>query len=123
MSREELVEDFFNAWRAMDADRIAEFFTDDAVYDNIPMECVQGKDTIRATVAGWLAHMPGIDFRFRHVVVSGDVVLMERRDVISTESGSRELPVMGVMEFVGDKISAWREYFDLSQMQHLGDPE
>jgi limonene-1,2-epoxide hydrolase len=123
MSREQLVEDFFNAWRAMDPDRIADFFTDDAVYDNIPMDSVQGKDKIRTTIAGWLAAMPGIDFRFLHVVVSGDVVLMERRDVISTEHGSRELPVMGVIEFEGDKIRAWREYFDLEQMKHLGDSE
>jgi limonene-1,2-epoxide hydrolase len=121
MNREKLIEDFFDAWRALDADRVSEFFTEDAVYDNIPMDSVQGKDRIRATVAGWLARMPGIDFRFRHIVVSGDVVVMERRDIIPTAHGTGELPVMGIMEFEGDKIAAWREYFDLRQMQHLGD--
>jgi len=114
-----IVADFFDAWRSMDADNVAEFFTEDAVYHNIPMERIVGRDAIRATVKGWLDAMPSIDFRFNHVVVDGNIVLMERCDLVSTTSGAAELPIMAVIELENGKIAAWREYFDLRQMQAL----
>ena len=52
------------------------------------------------------------------VSVSGDnIIMMERVDQIPREGGVHELPVMGVIELEGGKISAWREYFDMGQMR------
>ena len=82
-------------------------------------ERIVGRDAIRATVKGWLDAMPSIDFRFNHVVVDGNIVLMERCDLVSTTSGTAELPIMAVIELENGKIAAWREYFDLLQMQAL----
>src|SRR4029453_4281406 len=42
---------------------------------------------------------------------------MERVDVIPREGGVHELPVMGVIELDGGKISAWRGDFDMGQMR------
>ena len=120
-NRRVLIDHFFDAWRSMDAAAVAAFFTDDAVYHNIPMEPIVGRDAIEATVAGWLKSMKSIDFRFNHVLVDGDVVLMERCDIMPTKSGDAELPVMATLEFDGDKIRVWREYFDLGQMRALTD--
>ncbi|HEV8295879.1 MAG TPA: SgcJ/EcaC family oxidoreductase [Acidimicrobiales bacterium] len=114
-----LIDRFFDAWRSMDAGAVAEFFTDDAVYHNIPMDRIVGRDAIKATVAGWLSAMKSIDFRFNHVVVDGNVVLMERCDIIPTSAGEAELPIMATFELDGDRIRAWREYFDLGQMRAL----
>ena len=119
----QIVADFFDAWRSMNADNVAAFFTDDAVYHNIPMERIVGRDAIRATVKGWLDAMPSIDFRFKHVFVEGNIVLMERCDIVSTTRGTAELPIMAVIELENGKIAAWREYFDLRQMQALNSAE
>ena len=41
-------------------------------------------------------------------------------DLIPRDGGVHELPVMGVLELEGDKIAAWREYFDMEQMRPSG---
>lgn len=117
----ELVRELFAAFTAKDADKIASLFTDDGVYHNIPMERVEGPEAIRALVAGWLGQMAAMNFRFEHLVVQGDLVMMERYDQLPGPDGAiRELPVMGVIELRDGRIAAWREYFDLGQMTALG---
>jgi|SRR3954447_4802013 limonene-1,2-epoxide hydrolase len=115
-----IVKELFDGWRAKDPDRIAALFTEDAVYHNIPMSVIKGREEIRAAIAGWLQAMGGMEFRFNHILSGDGIVMMERVDVIPRGDGTHELPVMGVLEFEGDKISAWREYFDMEQMRTTG---
>ena len=119
MDRKEQVREFFDAWRRGDADEVANWFTDDGVYHNIPMERVQGREAIRELIAAWITGLAGIDFDFRYLVADGDVVLMEREDVVPRPSGTMRLPIMGTIEFRGDEIAAWREYFDMAQMNSM----
>ena len=41
--------------------------------------------------------------------------MTERVDVFNLDAKSIELPVMGAFEVSGDKLAAWRDYFDLIQ--------
>ncbi|MEM9879804.1 MAG: limonene-1,2-epoxide hydrolase family protein, partial [Pseudomonadota bacterium] len=51
-----------------------------------------------------------------HIAENGNVVMTERIDRFALASGAHiELPVMGIFEVEGDKITAWRDYFDLAQ--------
>jgi len=119
----ELVREFFAAWTDHDPERVASFFTEDGVYHNVPMERVQGREAIRDLVASWLAQMGEIDFRFDHLVIQGDLIVMERADLLPGDDGAtRELGVMGIMELRDGQIAAWREYFDLAQMVALSRP-
>ena len=111
----ELVRRFCDEWSGGDLDAIVAYFTDDAVYHNIPVDPVTGKDAIKATIAGFTAGVDKIEFRVHHIVASEDVVLTERTDVFVTAAKTIELPVMGTFEVAGDKIAAWRDYFDLNQ--------
>ena len=116
----QLVQEFFAAWRDHDPEKVASFFTEDGVYHNIPMERVQGRAAIRDLVASWLAQMGDLDFRFDHLLIDGDVVVMERADLLPGPDGTeRELGVMGIMELRDGQIASWREYFDLAQMVAL----
>jgi limonene-1,2-epoxide hydrolase len=63
-----------------------------------------------------------MDFKFRNVLSGDDIVMMERVDVIPRADGNHELPVMGVIELRDGKISAWREYFDMTQMRGVQQP-
>ena len=109
-----LVRRFCDAWPAGDIDALVEFFTDDATYHNIPMEAVNGKDAIKATIAGFVAGN-AIEFRVLHIAAAGDVVLTERIDAFTLPDGRTiELPVSGTFEISGGKIAAWRDYFDLN---------
>jgi limonene-1,2-epoxide hydrolase len=111
----ELVRRFCAVWSNVNPDEIAEFFSDDAVYHNIPMDPLTGRDAIKTFIAGFAGGAEQIDFRVRHIVADGDVVLTERVDVFVLPNGKVELPVMGTFEVKDGKIAAWRDYFDMKQ--------
>ena len=111
----DLVRRFCDAWAVGDYEALLGYFTDDAVYHNIPLDPVQGVDAIRATIAGFTGGVDKIEFRVRHLVAEGDVVLTERVDVFVGGGRSIELPVMGTFEVKDGKIAAWRDYFDMNQ--------
>ena len=96
-------------------DVIIDYFTDDAVYHNIPVDPVVGKDAIRATIAMFTTGVQRVEFRVRSIATDGDTVLTERVDAFVLPAKIIELPVMGTFELRGDKIAAWRDYFDLNQ--------
>jgi limonene-1,2-epoxide hydrolase len=111
----ELVGRFCAAWTDGDIDALVAFFADDAIYHNIPLEPVSGRDAIRATIAGFTQGVDRVEFRVVNIAASGNVVLTERVDVFVIGDRSIELPVMGTFEVVDGQIAAWRDYFDLNQ--------
>jgi limonene-1,2-epoxide hydrolase len=116
----ELVRRFCAAWSDnLGAAELAAFFTDDAVYHNIPLAPVTGRQAIANNIASFIRPGPpgieAIQFRVINIAANGPVVMTERVDVFKLPGKSFELPVMGIFEVRGDKISAWRDYFDMSQ--------
>lgn len=109
--------DFINAWTAMDLDAIMSFFTEDAVYINIPMEPVNnGKAEIRAFIEGFMGATTAMEFIIHNQVEGSDgIVMNERTDRLEMGGKWVELPVMGVFEFRDGKICAWRDYFDMAK--------
>src|ERR1700749_2888969 len=114
-SANELVTEFCKLWSSPNPEELAGYFTEDAVYHNIPMEPVQGREAIKQFIAGFTAGFDGIDFQVHRQVSDGNVVINERTDVMHRKDGGKiPLPVAGVFEVVDDQISAWRDYFDLA---------
>ena len=111
----EVVKKFCAAWSDNDLDALMAFFTDDAVYHNIPIDPVKGVDTIRSTIEGFTGGVEKIEFRLDNIAADGDVVMTERVDVFHLPGKSIELPVMGTFEVRDGKIAAWRDYFDMQQ--------
>jgi limonene-1,2-epoxide hydrolase len=111
----DVVREFCALWEKGDLDAIVESFTEDAVYHNIPVAPVTGKQAIRDTIAGFTAGVDTIEFRVLNISADGNVVMTERVDAFITPAVTIELPVMGTFEVKGDKIAAWRDYFDLNQ--------
>jgi limonene-1,2-epoxide hydrolase len=111
----ETVTRFCEAWSRLDLDEIVGFLSDDAVYHNIPLDPVSGRDAIRATIAGFTAGVERVEFEIRNAAATGDVVLNERVDRFFTPHRTIELPVMGTFEVRDGRITAWRDYFDLNQ--------
>jgi limonene-1,2-epoxide hydrolase len=114
-SPDELVTEFCKKWLSADPDELASYFTEDAVYHNIPMEPVHGRQAIKEFIAGFTAGFDGIDFRVHRQISDGNVVMNERTDVMRRKDGGQiPLPVTGVFEVVDGRIGAWRDYFDLA---------
>lgn len=110
---EALVKSFCEAFSRRDTDEILGFFTDDAVYHNMPMPAVTGKDAIRTVLDMFLKPSSSVEFEVLNIAGSGDIVLTERIDRFQMGDKKVELPVMGAFEVRDGKIAAWRDYFDM----------
>jgi limonene-1,2-epoxide hydrolase len=116
MNPEQIVRRFCEAAERRDSAELAGFFTDDAVYHNIPIDPVQGPEAIRKMLDGFLAPATSCTFELRGIAVNGGTVMTERVDRFTIHGKEIALPVMGVFELRADgKIRAWRDYFDLAQ--------
>jgi limonene-1,2-epoxide hydrolase len=116
----EVVRRFCAAWSdGIGAGDLAAFFTDDAVYHNIPLAPVTGRQAIANTIATFIRPGPpgieSIEFRVTNIAANGPVVMTERVDVFKLPDRSFELRVMGTFEVIDGRIKAWRDYFDMHQ--------
>jgi limonene-1,2-epoxide hydrolase len=116
----EVVRRFCAAWSDnIGSVELAAFFADDAVYHNIPLAPVAGREAIADTIASFIRPGPPgierIEFRVINIAADGPVVMTERVDVFTLPDKSFELPVMGTFEVSDGKIKAWRDYFDMNQ--------
>ena len=116
----DLVDRFVAAWKKLDVDEIMGFFSDDAVYTNIPIDPPsEGKEAIRKTIEGFVGMATAIDFVVHRTAENpaAGVVMNERTDRFRMGDRWIEARVMGVFELRGGKITAWRDYFDLAEFQ------
>ena len=118
----DLIREFCDAFgKGATIDEIVAYFTDDAVYHNIPVDPVVGPDGIRGVFEMFTTGVERIEFRVLNLVGEGNVVMTERVDVFTLPNKVIELPVMGIFEVRDGKIAKWRDYFDLNQyMSQLG---
>jgi limonene-1,2-epoxide hydrolase len=111
-----VVTSLIEAFNANDLDAIIGHFADAAVYHNIPTDPVTGPDAIREVLNGFLGMSTEVDWHVLNIMANdAGVVLTERIDRFHINGKWLELPVMGVFEVAGDKITAWRDYFDMNQ--------
>jgi limonene-1,2-epoxide hydrolase len=111
---EKVVTDFCNAWPRKNIEELLAFFTDDAVYHNIPMDPARGKAAIRTVINTFLPMAKSLHFKVLHSAAAGNIVFNERVDIFDLGNGKTiSLPVAGVFEVTGNKIAAWRDYFDM----------
>jgi limonene-1,2-epoxide hydrolase len=113
---ESVVRDFCAAFSRLDVEELLGFFTPDAVYHNMPVAPVRGSAAIGAVLRGYLGSASSAEFELKALAASGALVLTERVDRFQIGGKRVELPVMGAFEVTREgKISAWRDYFDMSQ--------
>ena len=113
----DLVLRLIDGFNRIDMDAVIDCFTDDAVYHNIPMAAVQGKVAIRETLTGLMGDSEAMQWDLLNIADEGGVVLTERVDKFKVNGVWAEIPVMGVFEVSDGNIAAWRDYFDLGQVQ------
>jgi limonene-1,2-epoxide hydrolase len=113
MGPEEVVRAELGAWSRLNIDEIVSHFAADAVWDNVPLGAVSGHHEIRKAVQGYVDRTTQGDIEILNLAVAGNVVLTERVDHFVYDGKQIHARVMGAFEVNGDKISAWRDYFDL----------
>jgi len=110
----EIVRDFCDAWTRLDIEELMGYFSDDAVYHNMPGPPAEGRTAVQGTIERFLRGWDKTSWEIVRIAASGNAVLAERMD--RTDAGEKhvDLPVVGVFEIEDGKIRAWRDYFDLA---------
>jgi limonene-1,2-epoxide hydrolase len=119
----DVVQQFCDAWGSPEEiDGALGLLSDDCFYHNIPLDPVEGIESIRATVQGFSAGVERVEFETLAIAANGDTVLTERIDRFFFPGNTVALPVMGTFVVNADgKITHWRDYFDMNQfMSQLG---
>jgi len=118
MSHTDIVRAFIGAWERRSIDDIVALMTPDVRYLNVGMPPMVGHEQVRAGLTPFLAASSQVKWTVHHIAETlRGAVLTERTDVFQMGPKTVSIPVMGVFEFEGDQISAWRDYFDVPDFQ------
>jgi limonene-1,2-epoxide hydrolase len=113
---EAIVREFCAVWPERSIDKLLAYFTDDALYHNMPMAPVTGKDGIRE-ILNMFIPADDVEAEILLLATRGNVVFTERIDRMTIGGKRVVLPCAGVFEIRDGKIAAWRDYFDLATWQ------
>jgi limonene-1,2-epoxide hydrolase len=115
-SAEQVVRDFCAAASTRDPKALRDFFSEDVVYHNIPMEPAVGIEATMAVIDMFVNMCEALEFEVHHLASDGSTVLTERTDHFTINGKTAPLPVMGAFLVTDGKITAWRDYFDMAQV-------
>jgi limonene-1,2-epoxide hydrolase len=109
---------FISYWNRRDIDAIVAALSDDVVYQNVPLPAVHGSAAVRAFIGPGLKHATEVAWTIHHFAVAadGNKVFTERTDSFRFGDQAIDVPVMGIFEFRGDLICAWRDYADVTDI-------
>jgi len=111
MNAEEVVRAELQAWSSDDVDQVMAHFAPDATWwPAFTFPTYSGTEAIRQAVEGFFEDITEFEAEIVNLAVTGNVVFTERVDHWSSRGKPREAPAVGVFEVAGDKITAWRDY-------------
>ena len=99
-----------------DPEALIAYFTEDAVYHNMPMAPAEGTEAVAEALRG-VSQMTSRGWEVLHQAANGDVVLNERVDRFLMGDKEVAVQVCGVFELRDGKIARWRDYFDMASFQ------
>ena len=115
----EVVHAFMKAMEVNDMDGALSFLSDTCEYTNPPPTgTVVGPAAVRAVLEPLFAPVELNELTIKREAANGPVVIIERFDRHRFPTGWVELPVTGVFEVHGGKITVWRDYFDNPTFQN-----
>ncbi len=100
------------AWHEQDWDTCASLFTPDGVLHSKMLAPIEGRDTIHARISKLGGDHKRVTLHIHRMGVIDGVLFVERTDEIVINGRRGECPAVGVIEFSGDKIARWSDYYD-----------
>ncbi len=118
MSNIDKVREFIARFEALDVEGVLATFSDTAFYHNIPMDPLSGIDAIRGFIEPFMQPITEISWALHFIAEDENgVVMTERVDTFVFGDKRVVMPVMGTFEFEHDKLTKWRDYFDLREFE------
>jgi limonene-1,2-epoxide hydrolase len=116
---ERVVREFLTGMGPTPADvraTVDRFLTDDCVWENPGSPTCRGKGQVLDLMPADFARL---EVGFRHMATVADTVLAERVESMFRADGTPialNLKVMAAFELRAGRISAWRDYFDITNL-------
>jgi len=121
---ESVFREYFESWNTHDVEKIASFFTDDCVYDNLARgQTYSGKDELKTWAKASFDAIPDFTIDITSVFVSGDLLASEWTMTGTLSGNSPELPATGksfsvrgatIAQLKDGKIQRNADYWDLA---------
>ena len=117
MSNKDIVDQFFDCWTRGDIAGSMAVCTDDVVWDNVPMKPIEGKKAIEAFLKKFAEGMSDIRYDIDVVMEDGNRLMLEGAENYTKKGRRVSVRYMASFEFQDNRISAWRDYFDLATVE------
>ena len=109
-----------DAWNSRDPQRVSLAYSEDSEWRNRD-RFLRGRNQIREFLTWFFGAVDDLEFTIiRQIAHADGWVMNERNDRLDFGGKVVNLPIMGVFEFRGELISAWRDYFDMALLDALG---
>ena len=103
-------------WESKNWRQCADLLTEDGILHSVMLEPCHGRENFFERIRKTEKPNKEVKLHIRSIGVSSGMLFVERNDEIILNGESRFIPTVGVLEFTGDKISHWREYYDRATM-------
>ncbi|MEY2486695.1 MAG: SnoaL-like domain [Verrucomicrobiota bacterium] len=108
------VRDFYSAYKAKDAARIAQFYALDATFVDPSFELdLKGTDQIRALFTMVFPKYESLDWEISHTTTASDDLIVEGTMIGRIGRKTVRVPFVSVFHFRADKIATQRDLFDV----------
>lgn len=112
-----IFEEMMRAWAAKDATTCSNLFTENGAMHSMMIDPIVGREAIYQRIKSLEASNKKFHGHILRSGLIGDGTLVtERVDELVIDGVSRSYPVVGLLDFEGDKISMWKEYYDRNQL-------
>ena len=114
LDRSTFVRDFYAAYTAKDADKLAQFYATDATFVDPSFELnLKGSDQIRDLLKKALAKYETLEFQIRHTISAGDELVVEGTMIGKLPKNTVRVPFVSIFRLKAEKISEQRDMFDV----------
>jgi limonene-1,2-epoxide hydrolase len=105
-----------DAWHRKDWRACADLLAPQGVLHSVMLEPVVGRETFFQRISALAMPNKQVTLHIRRIGVVDGALFVERSDEVVIDGVSRQVPVVGVLEFDGPLIALWREYYDRAQL-------
>lgn len=101
-----------DAWERKHWRQCADLMTEDGILHSVMLEPCKGRENFFDRIRKTERPNKQVKLHIRSIGAAGGLLFVERNDEIIIDGIGRFIPTVGVLEFVGGRISHWREYYD-----------
>jgi limonene-1,2-epoxide hydrolase len=118
----QLTLDLLTTYENLDWEGVANSFTENGALHSVMRDPFRGRDTLHARMVQFHEGVESMRLDVINICARGNVVFVERIDSWVMNGVERRIPAVGVLEFDGDLVKLWKEYYDLDSLKARMDP-